>query len=400
MTAPILPAIDAAFWRNRIAAFMLALSLTLGMIAGGALAFCGIAGGITLYLLACVQQRMLLLPERRALLFGGALLILALLTSFSAFAPERSWVMSWRLLTIIVPLMLLFAPAAPILWPRWFARLVWAVLAIELLLIAEFMTQGGILLPLFHFKQNKLVFYNRGLAYAAVLIWPLCAMLLREQRRWLALALIMGLAVAAWLSPERSAPLALAAGGVFALLTWRRPRLTLTAGLGLLLLTALLPLSMPWIFADDAAWLTHLPPSWQHRFEIWDYMLRWGMNDPWFGHGLDAAGVIPVMPPHMPYRYASGPAAHPHHMALQLWLELGLAGWLWGMALALILLRNLLHWPIMPRAAGMASWAAMVMLSCGAFSLWTDSWLALGAITIFWLRQLQLERNSTVPEKN
>ncbi len=314
---------DDPVWRGQITAALLALTLTLGMANGGSLALLGIGGGLLLYGLTLITQKRILQPDRRALGFAASLLALALLASLTAFAPERSSAMNWRLFTIVLPLTLLLTPPpSPVVWPRWFRHVPWAVLGVELVLIVELMTRGGLFLSSPHPINSRLIYYDRGLSYAAVLIWPLCAMLAGERRYRMALGLIAGLAAAIWLSPSRGACLALAIGAGFALLAWRMPRLSRVAGLGLLFVVAGLPFAAPWVFEQHPEWLDHLPISWRHRFEIWDYMQAWNQQ-PWLGHGLDAAGVIPVAAPHHDaYIFATGPAAHPHHAALQLWLEL------------------------------------------------------------------------------
>lgn len=388
MTGAFLTPARAAVWRGHIIAGMLAAALTVGMVAGGSLALWGIGGGCVLFMLAVAAQRGLLVADWAVIGFGGGLALLILLADLNAFAPDRAWPMSWRVVSAALPLaLLLHTTRIPVRWPGWFNFVPWAVLVVELVLLAEFITGGGVLMPWFHFKDGNLVYYDRGLCYAAVLIWPFCAHLAQDGRGRLAAILWFGLAAAAWCSPSRGAPVALAVGAGFALLTWWTPRLGRLAAVGLLgFMAAGILLLVPWIFAHHPEWLRYMPVSWQHRFEIWDYMMLWGGQDFLVGHGLDAAGVIPVpIPPHAPYLYATGPAAHPHHAALQLWLELGPPGWSWAVALALWCLARMQAWPQQVQAAGVAAWASYVTLAGGAFSLWTDSFLALAALTIFWL---------------
>ncbi|MGB4101420.1 MAG: O-antigen ligase family protein [Alphaproteobacteria bacterium] len=378
----------AAIWRGHIIAVMLTGALTIGMVAGGSLALAGISGGILLFGLAVAAQRNFLTADWAVIGFGGGLALLILLANLNAFAPDRAWPMSWRVISAAVPLaLLLHTTRIPVRWPDWFRYLPWAVLTVELVLLAEFLTGGQVLMPWFHFKGDNLVYYDRGLSYAAVLIWPLGVHLMQQGRGRVAALVWLGLAVLVVYSASRGALLALAVGAGVAVLVWWLPRLAKLAVVGLLgVVAAGILLAVPWIFDQYPEALRHLPVSWQHRFEIWDYMMRWGWLDPLVGHGLDAAGVIPVItPPHAPYLYATGPAAHPHHAALQLWLELGPPGWSWAVALALWCLVRMQSWPRLLQGAGLAAWASYLTLAGGAFSLWTDSFLALAALTIFWL---------------
>lgn len=377
-----------AAWRGHVVAGMVVGALTIGMVDGGSLALWGIGGAILAFALAVLEQRPTV--DWRVVGFSGTLMVLILLADLTALSPARSWGMSWRVVSVIVPLALLLHTARlPLVWPRWFDQAAWLVLAVAVVLLAEFLTHGGVLMPWFHFKNGDLVAYDRGLSYAAVLVWPLGAQLMQAGRKRLARALWCSLAVATWCSASRGAPLALAVGTGFALLAWWWPKLGYWAALGLLtVMAAGIPLVVPWVFVQHAAWLNHLPVSWHHRFEIWDYMMAWDRQAPWVGHGLDAAGVVPVLvPDHEPYIYATGAAAHPHHAAVQLWLELGPLGWLWAVVLAIVALTRMRGWSRPSYAAGVAAWAAYVTLAGGAFSLWADSFLAVAGITIFWLAQ-------------
>lgn len=374
--------------RGRVLGGMMALALTVGMVSGGTYALAGIGGAAVLYFMAVAVRRKLLLPHPLALFFGGGLLALALLADLTAFAPARSWAMTLRLATIIAPLTLLFIPREPIVWPRWFFYLPWAILGVEIFMIAELGSGGKILMPFLHAKDDSLTYYNRGLSYAAVLLWPLCAMLIREKRARLAAALLAGLLIASWISPSRGAPLALAAGAALGSAAWASRRLGFALGLALLGVVAAGSLAAaPWLVEKHQDWLAHFPPSWRHRVEIWDYLLARLAENPWIGLGPDAAGALPVGGGHQSlYVYALFPAAHPHHVALQLWLELGPLGWLLGAGLAVVCLARMSPWPALERAAGMAAFGACLTLACGSFSLWTDSLLALMALTIFWCR--------------
>lgn len=163
-------------------------------------------------------------------------------------------------------------------------------------------------------------------------------------------------------------------------------RLALGIGIVLLAVVALgVLIFVPWVFDHHRTWFAPLPPSWHHRVEIWDYMLAWHGLQPWFGAGVDVAGLVPLTSSHQPlYLHALAPAAHPHHMYLQLLLELGPLGWLWGVVVAgwsLWTIRGWVHAPV--RAESFAVWAALLVLACGSFSLWSDSFWATSALA--WL---------------
>lgn len=369
-------------WQAEGQALLLALALGIGTIAGGSLALWGIGGAILLYGFACVAARRPLRPPLAVLAWGGSFLCLVFAAGLlQPVDAARSWPMALRLASFVLPLMLLFAvPVAA--WPGWCARFLPVVLGAALaLILLDILAQGHFLLTALQGKHGQLTYYNRGLSYAAVLLWPLLTLLLHRRQSLLVAGLLVALFLVAWLSASRGAPLALVVGAAFYFGAPRWPRLVKMAGWALLALVAFGLLALiPWLIADHPLWLKHLPPSWYHRFEIWHYTLASYAVHPLRAAGADAAGLL--VPPGG-YVYAVAPAAHPHHMFLQLLYELGPLGWLWGFGLVGWAWHKIWQWPVRERASAVACWAALLTLACGAFSLWTDSFWAASALA--WL---------------
>lgn len=380
-------------WHIQGQALTLALALGIGTIAGGSLALWGIGGAVVLYALAVAAERRLLCPPPVVLAWGGAFLALVFASVLlQPLDAARSWPMALRLTSFVLPLMLLFALPVTLAWPAWSRRILPSLLGAALgLILVDIVMQGHWLLALLQGKHGQLTYYNRGLSYAATLIWPLLTLLLQRRQSWLAVGLVVSLFLVAWVSASRGAPLALVIGALFYLCALHWPRLTKLAGWGLLTLVAFGLLALiPWLVWDHAGWLKHLPPSWHHRFEIWHYTLSYYRESPWSGAGVDATGLLAV-PPHG-YVYAVAPAAHPHHMFLQLLFELGPLGWLWGVGLTGWAWHKIWQWPpSSARASAVAGWAALLTLACGAFSLWTDSFWAVGALV--WLFCQKAKKN-------
>ncbi len=375
-----------SLWHNQLIAVFLAFALTVGMISGGSLALCGIGGALLLYALDILQRRRLLLLAPAAIGFGLGFLALVLLADATALAFSRSAAMSWRLVSIVLPLMLLFRhPAISFAAPQWLVRILpWVMFAVMGLLLVDFYNEGNVLLALLHKKDERMVYYNRGLSYAAVLLWPLVGWLGQAGRWRVAAGLVFGLLMVTWFSTSRGAVLALVVGAGFWLLGRYLPRLGGLSAVGLLAVVAVGSLvAVPWLFDHHPTWFAHLPSSWHHRVEIWDYLLAWHLPSPWLGWGADVAVLAPLNAGHQSqYLHAVVPAAHPHHAFLQLWLELGILGWGWAVALALYLLWQLRQWPPVARASGLAAWAAFLTLACGSFNLWSDSFWATGALVM------------------
>ncbi len=179
---------------------------------------------------------------------------------------------------------------------------------------------------------------------------------------------------------------ALAAGGFIAL-QFGQSSNTLGFGLGLVAflaafgaprftLIAVLACVLVWLLAAPflapvligAVPADALPYSWNARIEIWRYVCERILEQPWFGHGLDAARAHhPPVP------------VHPHSISLQIWFELGAI----GVALAAALIVTAGHSLVRrfadsrPAAAAAAgTLAALAVVGNLSFNLWAEWWFA------------------------
>ena len=120
-------------------------------------------------------------------------------------------------------------------------------------------------------------------------------------------------------------------------------------------------------------WLHRLvPASWDARLDIWTFVSALVAEHPLRGWGLDASRSFGAAIP-----------LHPHHGAIQVWLELGalgaalagaLIGWI-GAALAAKARTN----PSLA-AAGAGSLTAYLVIGSLSFGVWQEWWLALGGL--------------------
>ncbi len=204
-------------------------------------------------------------------------------------------------------------------------------------------------------------------------------------------ALAAATLAAALLLPGEAAKLAALAGIAAAALCAARPRLAgQVIGLGaalLVLAASFLALGLLGPGLD----LSHWPHSAAHRLLIWDFVGSRIWEHPWLGWGMEASRAIPggagPAPPEVLARFGlSGPfftvhaqllPLHPHNLALQLWLELGLV----GAALGAWLLWELGRAARSPAACGaLAGGLAVAMLSYGAWQYWWVAGLLLAVV--------------------
>ena len=219
-----------------------------------------------------------------------------------------------------------------------------------------------------------------GTYVLALLFWP-CARLLSAwhvRGRKLAIATIALMAIVAAHLTGADAPIAaILLGG----LAWLGVRLV-----GKPIVRVLIPLiSALFIFAPMVvlwgvrsglfAWLhAMLPPSWDHRLDIWAFAANRIVEHALRGWGIDASRTF-------------GPAIplHTHNAALQIWLELGALGAAMAAAFFAWILYRILGWTEVDRRDGAmatGSLVAYVVIGGLSYGVWQEWWLALGAIAV------------------
>jgi len=273
------------------------------------------------------------------------------------------------------------------------------LLAALAILAAEIATGGALQALLASRRPNLMEAYNRGGTVLAIFLWPAVAWLAAQGGRGRLAGCVLVGAVALVLAglEGRAAQLALAIGAVTYVATLWRPRFfaaLLVAGVAVAL--AAMPLLVTALPTAEEAAADGLPfgPSALHRLVIWDFSTGRIAERPGFGWGFDAARHLdsPVRPvvldvppgperPAIRHEFPGRLPLHPHNMALQIWLELGLIGLL-GAGLALApglggLVARAGSRPAAP-AAMLAAAATVAFLAYGAWQGWWISalWLA------------------------
>lgn len=218
---------------------------------------------------------------------------------------------------------------------------------------------------------------GKGISVLALIVFAAAALAAQRGRGGLALAAAL-LAGAGWLSTQfgQAANIAAVAVGLgAALMAAAAPRFGVAGLLGAGAIAIALAPALPWLlrWAPGEA----LPFSWQARLAIWDYTAQRIAERPLTGWGLDSARgfqepivVAGIEQPAIPL--------HPHHMPLQIWLELGAVG---AALAALTLALAAWAWAARPRARG-AAFAAAGAIGAGlvyahvSYGVWQEWWIA------------------------
>lgn len=213
-----------------------------------------------------------------------------------------------------------------------------------------------------------------------LLFWP-CARVLGasglKRRRVLTAALFALIVIGAHATGADAPVVALLLGG----LVWLGVRF-----IGKPIARALIPLvPAVFIFAPMAmlwgeksglvAWLHALvPPSWDHRLNIWAFATERILEHPMRGWGIDASRTFGKAIP-----------LHTHNAPLQIWLELGAFGAAMAAAFYAWILYGVVRWTGADRRDGAMAAGALVsylVVSGFSFGVWQEWWLALGALAV------------------
>ena len=377
-------------------------AVTLGAFIAGAWAIIGIGGSLVLFL--AVWKKDWSVPRPNKELMAIALMALGTMAVLNCHSSDpvlsgKEWV---KLTTIFLPLLLLSSEniQRSVFHPRFSPYVLSAAILGALALGLELFL-GAPLLQAIKGHPVPLSQYNRGLSYLVLMSFPLLAGVKYgsfpqtfKKRLALMLLFILVLFIPAGLTESRASKLAL----ILALLTtgaamfW--PLITRRVCEFVLLLCLSWAAVTRAFFLDHFDWLTSMPPSWRARIEIWDYISYRISERPYLGWGLGTSHTLHFKEPHgASYLFMTMPAAHPHNVILELWVELGLPGILLGLWFAFWMLQKAsrLDKEIAPFAIG--AWVAALCLSLVAYDFWTDSLFSCFALTAFAFAVLQCNKS-------
>ncbi len=245
---------------------------------------------------------------------------------------------------------------------------------------------------------------GKGISVFSVIIWPavvIGATAFDGRFRMLAFGLLAGAGyltlqfdqatnALAFLAGALAAITALILGGSFAV---RAVFLAAAAWL----------ISAPLVAGAIGDLIPSAPFSVEHRFAIWHFAAEQALQQPLFGHGLDAARTISETGLVQGVEAQLMPL-HPHSISLQVWLELGMVGV--GLAALALGTGGWLAGSAIQRqkttaAAVAGSAAAFAVLANLSYGAWQEWWVATAIIAaansiILWRYMNQ----TSVPDEN
>jgi O-antigen ligase len=324
---------------------------------------------------------------------GAAALLAALVawgfaSALWAIEPQRSVLIAARLAGLFAAALALTAGAQAIAAPRRLLICLVGGLVVALVLTAvQFATHGELTGPLF-----RRVFVTPALNQAdtgfALLILPLAAALRARGRTGLATALALVTGAAILLLVDTTVKAGFVAGIAAAVLIYlaRGPITRLAAAVSVVVIVTA-PLTFPTLIEIGPVqqWAQGFyKSSARHRLQIWSFTGAHIAEQPLLGWGLDSSRAIPggssLTPQGVPWL-----PLHPHNMALQIWLELGLPG---ALLFALFVAHLWLglatpRWPRLFAAAAGGSLAAVLTIGLGSYGMWQEWWIGTEVLALF-----------------
>jgi O-antigen ligase len=216
---------------------------------------------------------------------------------------------------------------------------------------------------------------NRCLVSLSLLLWPALYILHNKKQAPFIILLLIAMCFAVFFAQSQSAIVALVLGSLSFLiaLKFAKPFLYILCASVILGI-----LASPWI----AQWLFNLRPEiligWQNanaaqRIELWDFVARYALQQPWYGWGIEATRYIHDFDSAQIF-YTTTQITHPHNFALQLWMELGLPGALFGSGFVFLSIKYLLTFDQKDLPFMIAAVTSMLIINLVGYDMW-QSWL-------------------------
>ncbi|MGD9638859.1 MAG: O-antigen ligase family protein [Alphaproteobacteria bacterium] len=242
-------------------------------------------------------------------------------------------------------------------------------------------------------EQLNFTRIGRGAALLAVMSMPISVMIYKQkQKLWQSILFLLASFLIITLLPMRSAIISILLSFISFILVYslRKSAIIVIFSCIIIALTSAPYISLNYVNFDTTKdYASSIPSSWRHRLVIWEYCSKLIAAKPLLGYGLETSRELGKTAPQKiitteqnedhPH-LASALPLHPHNMAIQVWLELGLLG---IAAFALLIfqimktaLKRIRNDDIITAATITSVSASGFFIASFSFGIWQNWWLA------------------------
>jgi len=318
---------------------------------------------------------------------------LAALSSLWSIAPEISLKRAQKIMLVLAPatLLIIYLCAAPLSTIKRYAWMLPVGLITGIAINTSELYTGGALYRYLRGMDGALTSYemaafNRGAVTQIFLLIPTIFMVraLRMRkilRRALTVILIALAIMMLSKTDSQSSQIAFVLAAIIAFMFPYKWRAGYAVTLMLLIVTMLLsPFFVQMLFHDFGDQLSNI--AWlkngyaMQRLEIWDMVARYALQNPLYGHGIEATKAVPAFDTQtLHFRYSR--VLHPHNFALQTWIEFGAFG-IAALSCGIVaLIRHISFQTITVQRMALGSLFAVLAVASTGYGIWQSWWLGL-----------------------
>lgn len=334
-------------WIGLCAIIALSVMPFIGVLSPRALSFLPGAFGLTLIASLAIKSKSFPTFDIKAYSLALVILLLSAISSLWAIDPDFALERTGKIALVLIPGLLLVSALKNISAQHLekMSTALPAFLIIGAGLCCYELLSDGYLHHLFRNKEHGIEHFNPSIMNRSVLCISLCffaALTLmihaiqsqtdkQKTRSIILLSLIiLSSGFMLYLTQSQSSHLGMIIGG---LLFFAFPYRCKTAYIVIALITITLLWATPWL----SQWMfKSLPPliedyHWfqtgyaMHRMEIWDFISRYALDQPWTGFGIEATRHIQDFDSARLY-HPDPHILHPHNFSVQFWIEFGVIG--------------------------------------------------------------------------
>ncbi len=223
---------------------------------------------------------------------------------------------------------------------------------------------------------------NRGIL-TIVLSYLVCLFFIKRMTCGIYIAFAMTLSVLAmlYLTQSQSAQLAFIIGITILFLFPARYDMSYKA-LSLIIALALAcsPLIVIALFnllgtsGQEVMWLKNGYAG--NRSEIWHFVMRYALNNPWYGYGIEATRFVESFE-HDHIYHKANTVLHPHNFVVQLWMEFGIVGVVSASLLFSAISQKITTTDYIQRKHITCVYIPFILVASISYGMWQSWWLGL-----------------------